>query len=100
MIGHCMIYLQQNAEAVAIIADARKLALRAQNPHTAMFAAQSLGVVLTQSGQPDEALQHLPGGPEEARALGARRYESNLLSDSRRMFSLARPTGQGVASCA
>jgi class 3 adenylate cyclase/tetratricopeptide (TPR) repeat protein len=80
MIGHCMIYLQQLSEAVAIIEEARKMALRAQNPHAEMFAAQSLVVVLTQSGQPSEAMKYLPVALDQARALGARRYESNLLS--------------------
>jgi tetratricopeptide (TPR) repeat protein len=80
MIGHCMIYLQRGSEALAIIEEARKMALRAGNPHTAMFATQSLGVVLTQSGQADEAMKYLPAALERARALGARRYESNVLS--------------------
>jgi hypothetical protein len=79
MIGHCMIYLQRLPDAVAIIEEARNMALRAGNPHAEMFAAQSLGVVLTQSGQVDEAMKHMPAALDQARALGARRYESNLL---------------------
>jgi class 3 adenylate cyclase/tetratricopeptide (TPR) repeat protein len=79
MIGHCMIYLQRVAEAVAIMQETRKMASRAGNPHAEMFATQSLCVVLTQSGQADEAMRHLPAALDAARALGARRYESNIL---------------------
>jgi len=79
MIGHCMTYLQRLSEAVAIIDDARLMALRAGNPHAEMFAMQSLGCVLTQSGQPEEAMKHLPAALDRARALGARRYESSVL---------------------
>jgi tetratricopeptide (TPR) repeat protein len=79
MIGHCMTYLQRLSEAVSIIEEARKMALRAGNPHAEMFATQSLGVVLTQSGRADEAMRHLPAALDQARTLGARRYESNLL---------------------
>jgi class 3 adenylate cyclase/tetratricopeptide (TPR) repeat protein len=79
MIGHCMIYLQRVAEAVAIMQETRKMASRAGNPHAEMFATQSLCVVLTQSGQADEAMRHIPAALDAARALGARRYESNIL---------------------
>jgi class 3 adenylate cyclase/tetratricopeptide (TPR) repeat protein len=79
MIGHCMIYQQRVSDALAIIEEAGKMALRAGNPHTEMFATQSLGVVMTQSGQADEAMKYLPAALGQARALGARRYESNLL---------------------
>jgi class 3 adenylate cyclase/tetratricopeptide (TPR) repeat protein len=80
MIGHCMIYLQRASEAVATIEAARRIAVQAENPHAAMFANQSLGVVLINSGQPDEAMKYLPEALAQARALGARRYESNALS--------------------
>jgi tetratricopeptide (TPR) repeat protein len=80
MIGHCMIYLQRASEAVATIEAARRIAVHAENPHTAMFATQSLGVVLVNSGQPGEAMKYLPDALAQARALGARRYESNVLS--------------------
>jgi class 3 adenylate cyclase/tetratricopeptide (TPR) repeat protein len=80
MIGHCMIYLQRASDAVATVEAARKIALQAENPHAAMFATQSLGVVLINSGQPDEAMKYLPDALAQASALGARRYESNALS--------------------
>ena len=80
MIGHCLIYLQRASEAVTTIETARSIALQAENPHTAMFATQSLGVVFVNSGQPDEALKYLPGALAQSRALGARRYESNVPS--------------------
>jgi tetratricopeptide (TPR) repeat protein len=80
MIGHCLIYLQRASEAVTTIESARSIALQAENPHTAMFATQSLGVVFVNSGQPDEALKYLPDALAQSRALGARRYESNVLS--------------------
>jgi class 3 adenylate cyclase/tetratricopeptide (TPR) repeat protein len=80
MIGHCMIYLQRVSEAAPLVAEARIMAVRAGNPHTEMFATQSLGVVLSQSGQTDEATKYLSAALDQARALGARRYESQLLS--------------------
>jgi class 3 adenylate cyclase/tetratricopeptide (TPR) repeat protein len=79
MIGHCMVYLQRLSEAVAIIDEARQMALRAGNRHAEMFAMQSLSCVLTQSGQPEEAMKHLPAALDKARALGARRYEASVL---------------------
>jgi class 3 adenylate cyclase/tetratricopeptide (TPR) repeat protein len=79
MIGHCMIYLQRLAEAIAIVEEARRMAARAANRHAEMFAAQSLCVVLTQSGQTDAAMRNIPAALQAARAMGARRFESNLL---------------------
>jgi class 3 adenylate cyclase/tetratricopeptide (TPR) repeat protein len=80
MIGHCLIYRQQIGDAVAIIEEARKIASRAGNPHAEMFATQSIGVALVQGGQLEGAGESLADGLEQARALGARRYESNILS--------------------
>src|SRR3984893_7505099 len=80
MIGHCLVYLQRAPEAVTAIETARRIALQAENPHTAMFATQSLGVVLINSGQPDEALKYLPDALGQSRTLGARRFESNVLT--------------------
>ena len=81
MIGHCMIYLQRLSEAVPFVEATRIMAVRAGNPHAEMFATHSLGVVMTQSGQTDEATKHLSAALDQARALGARRYESRLLSE-------------------
>ncbi len=80
MMGHCMIYLQRVSEAVPLVAETRTVAMRAGNPHTEMFATQSLGVVMAQSGQTDAAMTYLSDALDRARALGARRYESQLLS--------------------
>jgi tetratricopeptide (TPR) repeat protein len=81
MIGHCMIYLQRVSEAIPLVDETRIMAVRAGNPHTEMFATQSLGVVMTQSGQTEQATKHLSAALDRARALGARRYESQLLSE-------------------
>ncbi len=80
MVGHCLIYLQRTDEALAIICDAGRLAARVENPQDEMFAAQSLGIALVQGGRAAEALEHLDGALAQARALGARRYESNILA--------------------
>ncbi len=81
MIGHCMIYLQRLSEAVPFVEATRIMAVRTGNPHAEMFATHSLGVVMTQSGQTDQATKHLSAALDQARALGARRYESHLLSE-------------------
>ena len=56
MIGHCMIYLQRLSEAVPLVEETRDVAVRAGNPHTEMFATQSLGAMMAQSGQTDAAI--------------------------------------------
>jgi tetratricopeptide (TPR) repeat protein len=79
MIGHCLLYQQRTPQALATIEEARRIALQAENPHTAMFATQSLGLVLTHNGRSQEALKYLPDALAQARALAARRYETNVL---------------------
>lgn len=96
MIGHCMIYLQQRPEAVRLIEEAREAAVRVGNPHAEMFAMQSLGVVLTQGGQTDAAMKYLPTALEQARKLGARRYESNILSQQAEIALHERRRAEGL----
>jgi hypothetical protein len=80
MVGHCLVYLQRADQAIAIISDAGRLAQRAENPQAEMFVAQSLGTVLVQSGRAAEAVGYLDTALAKARALGACRYESNILA--------------------
>jgi tetratricopeptide (TPR) repeat protein len=80
MIGHCLIYMQRVPEALPIVEEARAMAAHAGNSYAEMFAMQSLGVVMGQSGQADAAMTCMSGALERARALGARRFEAALLS--------------------
>ncbi len=92
MMGHCMIYLQRVSEAVPLVAETRTVAMRAGNPHTEMFATQSLGVVMAQSGQTDAAMTYLSDALDRARALGARRYEFAAPEPACRVRALPGPT--------
>ena len=80
MIGHCMVYLQRTSEAISCIEEAREIARRTGNPHAQMFATQSLGVVTVLSGQFDQAAGYMTTALDQARALGARRYEASIVS--------------------
>ncbi|MET0531703.1 MAG: tetratricopeptide repeat protein, partial [Microvirga sp.] len=79
MMGHCMTYLRQSDAAIAVIREAHEIARRSGNPLTEMLANQSLGFVTILSGQPDEAEKHMATALNQARSLGARRYEASIL---------------------
>jgi class 3 adenylate cyclase/tetratricopeptide (TPR) repeat protein len=80
MIGHCLTYMQRVPEALPLVEEARAMAARAGNSYAEMFAMESLGVVMGQSGQTDAAATWVSDALKRARALGARRFEAALLS--------------------
>jgi hypothetical protein len=79
MMGHCMTYSRQSNGAMAIVREAREIARRSGNPLTEMLANQSLGIVAALSGQLADAARHMTTALNQARNLGARRYEASIL---------------------
>jgi class 3 adenylate cyclase/tetratricopeptide (TPR) repeat protein len=79
MMAHCMIYLQRLDEALPIIANARTLASLLGNPHAEMFSVQSFITAVVDGGRSARAADYFDAAISRVRALGARRYESNVL---------------------
>ena len=79
MIGHCVYYANGLTEATAQFRRCREEAHKIGHAHTEIFAFNSLAMMLTLSGEYEQADAAMAAGIPLARAAGARRYLSTML---------------------
>jgi class 3 adenylate cyclase/tetratricopeptide (TPR) repeat protein len=80
MVGHSRAYLNEFKDGLRDMHDGIEAALRVGNRHAEMFARQSTGLLLTLCGDYAAAALVQPLALEQARQLGARRYEAIILA--------------------